>query len=161
MTASLSNQLSQAYLMKSKYISSVVCHLIMFLLSSLPLVSVPAAKRPVLNIPNLSEDLNDGGDRQERWWYCAIYEIGMRVSEFWKKFHSTTCRFQRRFLIMIFSRPFRKIEMMVFALSCFLSTTTGKCIVEWTLLWFEHNCDPLNRDCSKKMMDKMCWEQAC
>ena len=42
--------------------------------------------------------------------------------------------------------------MMVFALSCFLSTTTGKCIVEWTLLWFEHNCDPLNRDCSEK-----CW----
>ena len=78
-----------------------------------------------------------------------------------KKIHSTTCRFQRRFLIMIFSRPFRKIEMMVFALSCFLSTTTGKCIVEWTLLWFEHNCDPLNRDCSKKMMDTMCWEQAC
>ena len=42
--------------------------------------------------------------------------------------------------------------MMVFALSCFLSTTTGKCIVEWTLLWFEHNCNPLNRDCSEK-----CW----
>ena len=37
-------------------------------------------------------------------------------------------------------------------MSCFLSTTTGKCIVEWTLLWFEHNCDPLNRDCSEK-----CW----
>ena len=48
--------------------------------------------------------------------------------------------------------------MMVFALSCFLSTTTGKCIVEWTLLWFEHNCDPLNRNCSKKKRWTQCVE---
>ena len=91
---------------------------------------------------------------------CYIWNRDESIRVLRKKFHPTTCRFQRRFLIMIFSRPFRKIEMMVFALSCFLSTTTGKCIVEWALLWFEHNCDPLNRDCSKKKMDTMCWELA-
>ena len=31
----------------------------MFLLNSLPRVSVPAAKRPVLSIPNLSEEKDD------------------------------------------------------------------------------------------------------
>ena len=35
--------------------------LIIFLLKSLPLVSVPAAKRAVLSIPNLSGDKDDDG----------------------------------------------------------------------------------------------------
>ena len=52
-------------LTKSQKIQFDEDDLIMFLLNSLPRVSVPAAKRPVVSIPNLSEDEDDEEEEED------------------------------------------------------------------------------------------------